>query len=223
MAEQICKGCGEPKPLTEEFFHRHKNMKSGFLSKCIECVKAYHRQKYLDDPESYKARAAKSREARPNELREYFRQHHQENKVERNAMMAAWYAANKERHRALSNRWKEENQERYRQLGVDSQQRRRARLAGLPHTLAESEWREALKVFAHCCAYCGCGGLLEKDHFVALVRGGGYTADNIIPACRSCNSSKQQADFAEWYPQQAFYSPEREKKILVYLQRDKFA
>lgn len=61
----------------------------------------------------------------------------------------------------------------------------------MPHTLTETEWKETLEYFNHACAYCLRADVpLEKDHVVALSRGGGTTRENIIPACKSHNSSK---------------------------------
>ncbi len=40
------------------------------------------------------------------------------------------------------------------------------------------------------CAYCGSKESLTIDHVVPRSRGGGSTWDNLITACRSCNSKK---------------------------------
>ena len=86
-------------------------------------------------------------------------------------------------------------------------QRRRARLAQLPHTLTADEWEESLEYFNNECAYCGdseCN--LEQEHIIPVSKGGGYTADNIIPACRACNASKKDRDLEEWYSEQEFFN-----------------
>lgn len=62
-------------------------------------------------------------------------------------------------------------------------------------TLTSAEWVEILEVFGRCCAYClrpesECGKL-EQDHVVAISRGGGHTAENVVPACRHCNAKKK--------------------------------
>jgi len=36
------------------------------------------------------------------------------------------------------------------------------------------------------------------DHVVPLIRGGRHSVGNIIPACRSCNSSKGGKFIIEW-------------------------
>lgn len=58
---------------------------------------------------------------------------------------------------------------------------------------------------------------LTQDHFLPLSKGGEYTVNNIIPACKNCNCSKQDKDFSEWYSKQEFYRKERELKILEHV------
>lgn len=84
--------------------------------------------------------------------------------------------------------------------------------------LSESQWNRALESFNNTCAYCGARDKrLQQEHFIPLSKGGEYTVNNIIPACSKCNRSKYNYSFFEWYPKQEFYSKEREKKILDYL------
>lgn len=51
MEKKTCFVCGGEKPLNE--FHRHKRMRDGRLNKCKECVRAYVRQHYKENPEYY--------------------------------------------------------------------------------------------------------------------------------------------------------------------------
>lgn len=95
-------------------------------------------------------------------------------------------------------------------------------LKGLPNTLTDVEWDSAVRFFEGKCAYCGkAGKTLTQDHFIPLSKGGGYTADNIIPACGSCNSSKKNRWFEDWYPKNKNYSMKREEKIYLYLRKQK--
>lgn len=103
--------------------------------------------------------------------------------------------------------------------------KRRAMKENLVNDLTEEQWQFALEFFGHSCAYCGkseeenreeSGWALEREHVVPLTKGGGYTATNIIPACRKCNGSKFNSDFDEWYPQQDFFSQERYDRIIAY-------
>ena len=90
----------------------------------------------------------------------------------------------------------------------------------LPHTLTFIQWNNIKNDFNHECAYCGQEKPLAQEHFIALSKGGEYTTNNIIPSCKSCNSSKGNRDFKKWYMKQEYYSKIRETKILNYLHYD---
>jgi 5-methylcytosine-specific restriction endonuclease McrA len=47
------------------------------------------------------------------------------------------------------------------------------------------------------CAYCG-SPATTWDHIVPVSKGGSTTPSNVVPACASCNSSKNDRDVAEW-------------------------
>lgn len=48
------------------------------------------------------------------------------------------------------------------------------------------------------CAYCGSADKLTIDHLIARSQTGPDEADNLVPACRPCNSSKQGRDVLRW-------------------------
>lgn len=56
---------------------------------------------------------------------------------------------------------------------------------------------EVFRLKGSCCAYCH-RPADQIDHVVALVRGGTDAIDNLVPACRSCNSSKQDKPVEQW-------------------------
>jgi len=122
------------------------------------------------------ATARRYRRNNPQKVKERNQKHWQANREEREAAVREWIAANRERHR-LSGRIRS--------------QRRRTLKHMLPATLTSEQW-EAIKVaYHHRCAYCGTKPeKLTQDHVIPISKGGGYTADNIVPACGSCNSSK---------------------------------
>lgn len=58
---------------------------------------------------------------------------------------------------------------------------------------------ERLKmVIPNGCAYCGSTNNLAADHVLARKRGGEDIGENLISACRSCNSSKRDRDLLVW-------------------------
>ena len=65
-------------------------------------------------------------------------------------------------------------------------------------TSDDSQW-SALKVAWGGCAYCGAGGTpLQKDCVLPISRGGRYVLANVVPSCRSCNTSKCNAEVTTW-------------------------
>lgn len=91
-------------------------------------------------------------------------------------------------------------------LGVANNRSRRARAArkrkrrmdGIEHDLSDQQWT-AIKVAWGGCAYCGIADTaLQRDCLLALSRGGRYTLENIVPACRSCNASKCNDEVTGW-------------------------
>lgn len=72
------------------------------------------------------------------------------------------------------------------------------------HDLSDAQW-ESLKQAWGGCAYCGAAGRpMQKDCVLALSRGGRYTLDNIVPACRSCNASKCNDEVTGWMRRKRF-------------------
>jgi hypothetical protein len=66
------------------------------------------------------------------------------------------------------------------------------------HDLSTAEWHALLAAWSGC-AYCGeTAGALQRDCVLPISRGGRYTLDNVVPACRSCNASKCNDEVTSW-------------------------
>ena len=84
--------------------------------------------------------------------------------------------------------------------------------------LTEEEWEFAQKYFNGKCCYCDeMTEDLTKDHVKPLNEEGTLSFDNVIPACRSCNSSKSDNEIMSWFQSQGFYDKGRMRKINDYL------
>lgn len=58
---------------------------------------------------------------------------------------------------------------------------------------------EAVKLKAErCCSYCGSRDFLSIDHLLPRTRGGSDSGENLVLACKPCNTSKGGADMMEW-------------------------
>ena len=88
-------------------------------------------------------------------------------------------------------------------------------------SLTEEQWDETCEYFNNKCAYCGSEGKLTYDHFYPFSLGGDFMKGHVIPACHSCNSSKNNKSFKEWYLNQEFYDLDKEIKIMNYIELNK--
>ncbi|WP_304511685.1 HNH endonuclease [Desulfobacula sp.] len=57
------------------------------------------------------------------------------------------------------------------------------------------------------CSYCGSTENLALDHIFSKKMGGKDAGDNLIYACRSCNSSKGKKDMMEWMGYKKVFPP----------------
>lgn len=65
--------------------------------------------------------------------------------------------------------------------------------------ISKEEWDNRLIEFNNCCAYClQYNAKLEMDHMQALSQGGTHCIDNVVPACRSCNSKKHNKGLVQF-------------------------
>jgi 5-methylcytosine-specific restriction endonuclease McrA len=60
---------------------------------------------------------------------------------------------------------------------------------------------------------------LTQDHFIPVAKGGPYTQNNIVPACKRCNSSKNDKDAMEWAAEMPFVRDDVIENILEYFER----
>jgi 5-methylcytosine-specific restriction endonuclease McrA len=76
--------------------------------------------------------------------------------------------------------------------------RRKRRIDAAVHDLSDGQWL-ALQASWGGCAYCGATGVaLQRDCVLPISRGGRYTLENVVPACRSCNTSKCNDEVTGW-------------------------
>lgn len=208
---KTCNKCGRELPLTE--YHKRKEGKGGVQAKCRSCCKEYHSNFYKANKDRFVERQKHYNEENKEKIAERQKRYYEKNKDKIIERHKQYQAANKDKYKEWSKQWEAENPEKRRIYW----QRREARKKNLPFTLTPDQWETIKKEFDSKCAYCGKKGTLGQEHFIPLTKGGEYAHSNIIPACGSCNSSKRDKDFFEWYPSQDFYNKRRELKILKHL------
>lgn len=235
METLICAHC--KKELTVDNFSPRKNCKRGYKSWCRTCRKEEHKQyreKYKEEllekekryreqnREKIRENHKKFTEANRKRINEWHRKHYREN-IEREKEKYRQYRMKyPDKIKAAQKKFKEKDIDKFHEKYNVYAQIRRARIRELPSNYTNEQWVETKQYFSNTCCYCGEEKELTQDHFIPLSRGGGYTKENIVPACGICNSRKLDSLFENWYPKQDdIYSKSREEKIIKYLNQQK--
>jgi 5-methylcytosine-specific restriction endonuclease McrA len=162
MEVKVCKGCGVEKPLSE--YYKNAWGKYGVMGKCKVChyleVKRY---RHTDQ----------GKEVRRKEGLKYRQTAH--GKEVRRKVHSKYFKTEKGR---IADR--------------RGQHKRRSKVQDAG-TYTNEQWQERLAEYNYCCAYCYKPfpvNELTVDHMQPISRGGTNTIDNLVPACKSCNSRK---------------------------------
>lgn len=93
-------------------------------------------------------------------------------------------------------------------------------MARADNDLTPVQWAAIREAWAGC-AYCGATDrALQRDCVLPLSRGGRYTLGNVVPACGSCNASKNNDEVTGWLrrkklDESAFLLRHREVVVLL--------
>lgn len=129
-------------------------------------------------------------------------------------MRKEYRATRKERDAELYRQWRVKNQDRIK----NNKKKRYSLERDIEINFTEHDWKSCKEHFGNSCSYCGNSEIeITQDHFIPISKNGSHTIDNILPVCRSCNSSKRDTNFEDWYYWQEFYSEDRENFLLNYL------
>ena len=219
---KTCRDCHIEKPLTA-FTLRPETGR--YRPECRACASAARRKRMDNDPLAPQKRRAHY-EANRERICANARAYHVAHRGERVAAAKAryqkqlpgdleakarWLAANKGKMQAYYHEWYTQRSETrraqvsaWRRANPDlvqlATERKRARKAAAPGAgLSRSEWAAIKAAFSQRCAYClRPDDRLTQDHMQPLSRGGMHSQENIVPACRSCNSRKNASTTLEW-------------------------
>ena len=160
-----------------------------------ERVAEYHRRYRLEHQDARRQADASYYAANRERIKARSREWHARNKPIAAISKRRRYERNGASIRATNAKWRAANAERIRTIGFVSKARRR----GAPGSHSHQEWVNKLSECGNRCVYCGRMGVpLARDHVVPIVLGGSNNIDNIVPACRSCNSRKGRKTLREF-------------------------
>jgi 5-methylcytosine-specific restriction endonuclease McrA len=155
------------------------------------------------NPAHAKAQAAARYQANQTAIRQKHAAHYATHREQLKGKSTARYRANPEAVRRVQDAWRRANSDKvkayeakYRrahpEVVVAQAALRRARKRQAPvNDFTAAQWRAMKALCDYHCVYCGKRQeRLTQDHVIPLSKGGSHTWDNIVPACKSCNSKK---------------------------------
>lgn len=229
---KVCSECGNMLPKTNDYFSIREGSRDGFRGQCKECRSKKQRQYHKENSEEILKRAKKYRQDHNVAISNQRKIYRANNKEILSQRDKKYYYEHREYVLSRVRRYLKGNKELIRLKRADYRfnhkeqcnilnMNYRSKKKQLPSTLTVEQWENIKLTFDNKCAYCGKELPLAKEHFIPVSKDGEFTHNNIIPSCRSCNSSKFTNDPFVWYPKQPFYSKSRESKILNHLNYDK--
>jgi hypothetical protein len=180
---------------------------------CAELVRARGRasakRRRAANPEKLRQATADWKAKNPDAVRAMVKRWKVENKEHVREYQQEWQRANPERVREFGRinyaRHREEGKERTRQWRLKNPEHARAlrsayraRQLRAPGAHSHVEWLARCAQFQHRCFYCDAEAVLTADHLIALSAGGSNDIENVVPACLSCNASKQDTEVRLW-------------------------
>lgn len=163
-----------------------------------EKAKEFDRQYYLDNKETIRERQRQYRIDNLEKEKERHCRYNKDNVEKRKEYSRQYYIDHADKKKEYNHQYCKDNAEIYRAAS----QRRRARKKQVESALTQVEWEKIVDDHFGRCHYCGVKtDKLHQEHKTPLSKGGGYAMDNIVPSCKSCNSSKGVADYKHFIKQ----------------------
>ena len=140
----------------------------------------YMRKWRAEHPDSVRITNKKAEEKRQGKRKEEFRIYY--NKVKN---IPEW----QERRKEYDKKWYNNNKERHHERV--KRHRVRKRFAEI-NDLTSKQWQSIKAHYRYRCVYCNKKTIaLTQDHITPISKGGNHTVQNVVPACKSCNSAKR--------------------------------
>lgn len=160
---------------------------------CLDCKNRMVRAWREAHPEYHAKKSAAWRAAHPGRADEIAAAWRKANPEKAKSRVATWRKANPLKVKASGLAWRKANPG---QVHIQIA-RRRTRKLKAPGSHTATQWRHLLASYHGQCVYCGAPATV-RDHITPLSRKGSDDIDNIVPACKPCNSSKWAKSVLVW-------------------------
>jgi hypothetical protein len=170
-----------------------------FKSTHPESLRAHRARWAAAHPEQKAALSRAWSAAHPEKHREYRARYARANPELIKARDAAWKAAHADRiapaARLRTRAWAQANPDRVR---ARLQFRRAQKQNASAEPISVIAWAALIAQCDHRCVYCLRRAPLTQDHVEPLARGGAHAIDNVVPACLTCNTSKNDTTLLQF-------------------------
>src|SRR5258708_3846856 len=175
-----CTKCSNEFPTTIEFFCRDHRVPSGLRSQCKSCERRYREQ----NSDRIKQQKKNYHAEHQNANRNYDLVYRRNNPAKINTCKRDWIARNPERNRHNKRAaWA----------------RRRVRIFNAEGTHTSHDIKRQYNAQKGRCYWCGKKTkAYHVDHVIPLSRGGSNGPENIVIACPTCNTKRQNKLPHEW-------------------------
>lgn len=207
-----CRKCDVELVVGENWYPSSAKNHNPICIKCQRACQLEYRKNHREERRAY------MRDYGPRHREEkaaYDRQRRQENLEEIRAYDRQRYLGRKEWKAEYDRKYRQKHKERIRACQRKSERQRyhknleesrakvrekanyrRARKANTAIEPVDEE--KIYELYNYTCIYCGVIENLSLDHIVPLDGGGPHCEDNLVVACRSCNSSKHTKPLEDW-------------------------
>jgi len=175
VSMKSCSKCKQDK--STDLFQVDKSRNDGLQPYCKSCRKIAQQNYYLKNKDSFNKKQAIRRSVNRDEINQYFRKRYQSHKEEESLRKKIYHRNNPE----ISN---------------NASARRRVRK--LNNGVFLVTLKELKALYNASCFYCGFNANIEIDHVIPISRGGRHSIGNLVPACITCNRSKNNKFIIEW-------------------------
>jgi hypothetical protein len=220
--EKFCTKCEQVQPHT--LMAKNKSSKDRMRPLCKKHWAEFMREQYAKNPSAWNKRSSAYKKANRKAISDQERERRQQlvldpalgpeirKRAAKNA--AAWRMAHPEKAHASVNTYSANNKEKINTRRRDRYaedpskplaniKKRKARIRGATQNdLTAAQWASILEAFNYRCVYCppDCKDCrykrhkLTQEHLTPLSKGGSHTVHNVVPACHSCNSRRNNKE-----------------------------
>lgn len=145
--------------------------------------------------EAHKEEITAYRETNQERISAQHKAYYQANREQILARVKSYYEQNREKAIAYQLAYCRANPDKV----ADRAKLREDRMAENGGSHTQEELQAKFAEFGNVCVYCGTSERVGIDHMIPVARGGTDGIENIVPACKSCNSKKYTRTAEEFF------------------------